>query len=86
MEDSYMFIPTKYEAENLILDLADSICELRRLRKEVEELREYKEKYEKEVYERFKDSQKMSAAIFQGILDGVISKPNNLYVLLKNLF
>ena len=76
MGNDYIFVPTKYEAEDLILDLADSIRELRRLRKEVEELREYKEKYEQEVHARFKDSQRMSAAIFQGILDGVISKPN----------
>lgn len=66
----------QYYAEDLILALADSIIELRQLRKEVEELRKVKSEYYTYIYEQAQASEKRSRAMFEGVMLGVISKPN----------
>lgn len=66
----------QHYAEDLILVLADSIIELRQLRKEVKELREVKKEYYAYISEQAQASEKRSRAMFEGIMLGVISKPN----------
>lgn len=66
----------QYYAENLVLALADSVIELRQLRKEVEELRKIKSEYYTYIFEQAQASEKRSRAMFEGIMLGVISKPN----------
>lgn len=66
---------SQYEAENLILALADSIIELHQLRREVEELREIKKEYYEYLSEQSRASEARSNSILEGILLGVISKP-----------
>ena len=51
------FHATTWEIEDMILGMADIVIECRQLRKEVAELKEFKEKYYEEVNQRFKDSQ-----------------------------
>ena len=66
----------RHDAEELILSLADSILELRQLRKEVEELRKVKSEYYTYLFEQSQASEKRSRAMLEGIMLGVISKPN----------
>lgn len=54
-----------WEIEEIILGMADIVQECRYLRRENEELREFKDKYHKEVDARFKDAQMHSANIFK---------------------
>ena len=65
----------EYEAEDLILALADSIFELHQLRKEVEELRKIKKEYYEYISEQAQASEARSHAMLEGIMLGVISKP-----------
>ena len=65
----------QYDAEDLILALADSIIELCQLRREVEELREIKKEYYEYISEQARASEARSSSILEGILLGVISKP-----------
>ena len=67
----------QYYAEDLILELAGSIIELRQLRKEVEELREIKKEYYEYIYEQARAAEARSHAMLEGIMLGVISKQNN---------
>lgn len=48
--------------------MADIVMECRKLRRENEELKQYKEKYYEEVDARFKDAQMHSANILNAIL------------------
>ena len=66
---------SQYEAEDLILALADSIIELHKLRREVEELRKIKKEYYEYISEQARASEARSNSIIEGILLGVISKP-----------
>ena len=65
----------QYDAEDLILALADSIIELHELRREVEELRKIKKEYYEYISEQARASEARSNSILEGILLGVISKP-----------
>lgn len=56
----YQPMPTE-EIEDIIIGMADLVIELRELRRENAELREFKDKYDEAVYQRFKDSQQHSA-------------------------
>ena len=51
------FQATTWEVEDMILGMAEIVMECRQLRREVAELREFKDKYYEEVNQRFKDSQ-----------------------------
>ena len=51
------FQKTSWEIEEVILGMADIVMECRQLRREVEELREFKDKYYEEVNQRCKDAQ-----------------------------
>ena len=65
----------QYDAEDLILALADSIIELHKLRREVEELRKIKKEYYEYISEQARASEARSNSILEGIMLGVISKP-----------
>ena len=51
------FRATTWEVEDIILGMAEIVMECRKLRREVEELREFKDKYYEQVNERYKDAQ-----------------------------
>ena len=57
-----------WEIEEIILGMADIVRECRYLRQENEELREFKDKYYKEVDARFNDAQMHSANILHAVL------------------
>ena len=48
---------TTWEVEEMILGMADIVMECRQLRREVEELRKFRDKYYDEVHQRCKDAQ-----------------------------
>jgi hypothetical protein len=57
--------PTKWEIEETILGLADIIMECRHLRRENDELREFKEKYYEEVNQRYRDAEMHSVNMLE---------------------
>ena len=59
------FYPTTREIEDIVLGLADIIIECRKLRRENEELNEFKEKYYEEVNQRYRDAQMHSANMLE---------------------
>lgn len=56
---------TLWEVEDIILGMAEIVMECRKLRRENEELKEFKNKYYEEVHQRYKDAQMHSANILQ---------------------
>lgn len=63
----------RFEAEELILGMADIVYENRRLRIELNEALEYKQKYNELVDRNFKEAQERSACLFKAILDGAFT-------------
>lgn len=59
------FSATTWEVEDMILGMADIVMECRQLRREVAELREFKDKYYEEVNQRFKDAQMHSVNMLE---------------------
>lgn len=59
------FYATTWEVEDVILGMAEIVMECRTLRREVEELREFKEKYYEEVHQRYKDAQMHSVNLLE---------------------
>ena len=57
------FCATTWEID--ILGMAEIVMECRKLRKENEELKEFKDKYYEEVNQRFKDAQMHSANLLK---------------------
>lgn len=55
------FHATTWEIEDMVLGMAEIVMECRQLRREVAELRGFKEKYYEEVYQRTQDAQMHSA-------------------------
>ena len=51
------FRETIWEVEEMILGMADIVMECRKLRRENKELKEFKERYYEEIYQRSKDAQ-----------------------------
>ena len=67
----------RWEAEELILGMADIVYENRRLRRELKEALEYKQKYHDLVDSNFKEAQERSATLFKAILDGAFTTKEN---------
>lgn len=63
----------RWEAEELILGMADIVYENRRLRRELNEALEYKQKYNDLVDSNFKEAQERSACLLKAILDGAFT-------------
>ena len=63
----------RWEAEELILGMADIVYENRRLKRELKEALEYKQKYNELVDRNFKEAQENSACLFKAILDGAFT-------------
>ena len=59
------FRATTWEIEDIILGMAEIVMECRKLRRENEELKEFKDKYYEEVNQRFKDAQMHSVNILK---------------------
>lgn len=63
----------RFEAEEMILSMADIVYENRRLRRELDEALEYKKKYNELVDRNFKEAQERSACMLKAILDGAFT-------------
>lgn len=63
----------RWEAEELILVMADIVYENRRLRRELEEAKEYEKKYRNLLDANFKQAQENSANLLKAILDGAFT-------------
>ncbi len=64
----------RWEAEELILSMADIVYENRRLRRELEEARHYEEKYSNLLNESYKNAQENTACLLKAIVEGVFDK------------
>lgn len=60
----------KWEAEELILGMADIVYENRRLKRELNEALEYKQKYHDLVDSNYKEAQERSANLLSAIMAG----------------
>ena len=63
----------KWEAEEMILGMADIVYENRRLRRELAEALVYKQKYYDLVDSNFQHAQKSSANLLKAIMDGAFT-------------
>jgi hypothetical protein len=63
----------RFEVEEMILGMADIVYENRRLRRELQEALEYKQKYNELVDMNFKEAQERSATLLKAILDGAFT-------------
>lgn len=63
----------RWEAEELILGMADIVYENRRLRRELDEALEYKQKYHDLIDRNFKQAQESSANLLKAIMDGAFA-------------
>lgn len=63
----------RWKAEELILGMADIVYENRRLRRELDEALEYKQKYHDLVDRNFKQAQESSANLLKAIMDGAFA-------------
>ena len=64
----------RFEVEEMILGMADIVYENRRLRRELNEALEYKQKYHDLIDKNFKEAQEGSAALLKAIMDGAFAK------------
>lgn len=64
----------RFEVEEMILGMADIVCENRRLRRELNEALEYKQKYHNLIDKNSKEAQERSAALLKAIMDGAFAK------------
>lgn len=60
----------QYEIEEIILGMADIVDENRRLRRELEEASEYKQKYEKLLDQSVQNARDNSAALLKAVMAG----------------
>lgn len=67
----------RHDVEELILMMADIVCENRYLRQENQELREIKKQYNELLYKSCQDSEETNRLLVQSILVGAI-KTNNI--------
>lgn len=63
----------RWEAEEIILGMADIVYENRRLRRELNEALEYKQKYNDFVDKSFKQAQESSANLLKAIMEGAFA-------------
>lgn len=63
----------RWEAEEMILRMADIVYENRRLRRELKEALEYKQKYNDLVDKNFKEAQQRTASLFEAIMNGAFA-------------
>lgn len=63
----------RWEAEELILGMADIVYENRRLRRELDEALEYKQKYHDLLDRNVKQAQESSANLLKAIMDGAFA-------------
>lgn len=63
----------RFEAEELILGMADIVYENRRLRRELNEALEYKQKYHDLIDRNFKQAQENSANLLNAIMAGAFT-------------
>lgn len=63
----------RWEAEEMILGMADIVYENRRLRRELNEALEYKQKYHDLVDRNFKQAQESSANLLKAIMEGAFT-------------
>lgn len=63
----------KFFTEEIILGMADIVYENRRLKRELEEAKEYKQKYHDLIDQNFKDAQARTASLFEAIMAGAFS-------------
>lgn len=63
----------RWEAEEMILRMADIVYENRRLRRELNEALEYKQKYNDLVDKNFKEAQQRTASLFEAIMNGAFA-------------
>lgn len=63
----------RWEAEEMILCMADIVYENRRLRRELDEALEYKQKYRNLIDDNFKQAQQNSANLLKAIMDGAFA-------------
>lgn len=64
----------RFEVEEMILVMADIVYENRRLKRELSEALEYKQKYEDLIDRNFKETQERSASLLKAIMDGAFAK------------
>lgn len=63
----------RWKAEEMILNMADIVYENRRLRSELNEALEYKQKYHDLIDRNFKDAQERSVNLFNAIIAGAFA-------------
>lgn len=63
----------RFEAEEMILDMASVVYENRRLRRELNEALEYKQKYHDLIDKNFKEAQQGSACMLKAIMEGAFA-------------
>ena len=63
----------RWELEELILGMADIVYENRRLRRELNEALEYKQKYHDLIDRNFKQTQESSANLLKAIMEGAFA-------------
>ncbi len=63
----------RWEAEELILGMADIVYENRRLKRELNEALEYKQKYHDLIDRDFKQAQESSANLLKAIMEGAFA-------------
>jgi hypothetical protein len=64
----------RWETEEMILRMADIVYENRRLRRELNEALEYKQKYHDLVDRNFKQAQEGTANLLNAIMNGAFAK------------
>ena len=67
-----------YDIEKIILGMADIVYENRKLRREVKELREYKERNDKRLNEQVSNNFKTSAELINKLLSTDYSKDERI--------
>ena len=63
----------RFEVEEMILTMADIVYENRRLKRELQEALEYKQKYNDLIDRNFREAQDRSASLLKAILDGAFT-------------
>lgn len=63
----------RFEVEEMILVMADIVYENRRLKRELNEALEYKQKYNDLIDRNFKEAQDRSASLLKAIMDGAFT-------------
>lgn len=63
----------RFEVEEMILGMADIVYENRRLRRELNEALEYKQKYHDLIDRNFKQAQESSANLLKAIMEGAFA-------------